>query len=217
MLLESVVAMIALATLIILTRLQALKLGDPNQIYAQGIAAFLDTVGISYEFAFNFALLAFATFVYDTLDVATRLGRYIFQELTGLKSKTGIALSTLATLLLPALCVTSKTKDAAGGVIPAWKVFWTVFGSSNQLLAAMTLLGLSVWLYRKKRAYQVTLIPAVFMTLVAILSLVLILKPWFVKGSGGTEPLVLTSIVLLVLSALLIVESAAIILKHRRA
>lgn len=217
MLLESVVAMIALATLMILAKPQVLKLGDPNQIYAQGIASFLDTIGIGYEFAFNFALLAFATFVYDTLDVATRLGRYIFQELTGLKGKTGIALSTLATLLLPALCVTSKTRDATGAVIPAWKVFWTIFGSSNQLLAAMTLLGLSVWLYRKKRAYQVTLIPAAFMTLVAILSLALILKPWFARGAGRAEPLVLTSIVLLVLSALLIAESAAIIVKHRRA
>ena len=220
MLLESVVAIIALGTLIILTRAQAEKLADPNQIYARGIATFLDTIGINYEFAFNFALLAFATFVYDTLDVATRLGRYIFQELTGLKNKAGIVLSTLATLCLPALCVTTKTRDAAGNVIPAWKVFWTVFGSSNQLLAAMTLLGLSVWLYRKKRPYPVTLIPAVFMTIVAVLSLVLILKPWLIRGISGAgisaEPLVLTSIVLLVLAGLLIIESAGIIIKHRR-
>ena len=220
MLLESVVALIALATLIILTKAQAQKLGDPNQIYAQGIATFLNAIGVNQEFAFNFALLAFATFVYDTLDVATRLGRYIFQELTGMKGFSGVVIATLATLILPFLCVTTKSLDASGNTIPAWKVFWTVFGSSNQLLAAMTLLGLSVWLYRKKGKYAVTLLPALFMTCVAILSLVLILKPWFTRALTGTgvstEPMILTSIVLLVLAGLLIAESTAIFIKRKR-
>jgi len=219
MLLESLVAMIALFTLVILPRSEALKLGDPNRVYAQGIAAFLDTIGINYQFALNFALLAFATFVYDTLDVATRLGRYIFQELTGLENKIGVFLSTIATLLLPAMCVTSKTKDATGVVIPAWKVFWTIFGSSNQLLAAMTLLGLSVWLHSKKKAYPVTLIPAAFMIVISILSLLLIFKPWFINSGSTTasSPLVLiTASILLVLSGLLIMESMGIIMKQRK-
>jgi carbon starvation protein len=220
MLLEAAVALIALATLLILTPAQAHKLGDPNQIYAQGIATFLSAIGINWEFAFNFALLAFATFVYDTLDVATRLGRYIFQELTGLKNAAGAIIATIATLILPLACVTTKTFDAYGNIIPAWKVFWTVFGSSNQLLAAMTLLGLSVWLYRKKSSFLITLLPAVFMSAIAVLSLLLILKPWAKSLFSGQvmaiNPMVLTSIILLVLAMLLIAETIHILIKRHR-
>src|SRR3989338_8170320 len=75
MLLESFVAVIALSTVMILTKGQVAELKDANQIYASGIATFLSTLGVSRELALNFALLAFATFVYDTLDVATRLDR----------------------------------------------------------------------------------------------------------------------------------------------
>lgn len=213
MLLESFVAIIALGTLLLLTSSQAQNLKDPSQIYANGIAEFLGSLGIKKEFALNFALLAFATFVYDTLDVATRLGRYIFQELTGLKGKYGAYAATFATLILPvtfiilpALIVTSKS----AGSIPIWKIFWTIFGASNQLLAALVLFGISVWLFKKKTKYYFALIPSIFMMIVATSSLFLILKPWLwdiiTKGKFIPDPLAITGITLLSLAILLILE-----------
>ena len=41
--------------------------------------------------------------------------------------------------------------DAAGNPVPAWRTFWSLFGASNQLLAALTLLGITVWLWRTRR------------------------------------------------------------------
>ncbi|MFA5094525.1 MAG: carbon starvation CstA family protein [Candidatus Omnitrophota bacterium] len=220
MLLESFVAITALGTLLLLTKTQAQGMGSPDQIYANGVATFLSSLGINREFALNFALLAFATFVYDTLDVATRLGRYIFQELTNIKGKVSLFVSAFATLLLPAFFVTSKLTDAQGNVIPAWSLFWTVFGSSNQLLAAMVLLGLSVWLFRRKRNYIVTLLPAVFMTFVALTSLSLVLKPWLARHVAENrifpEPLVITGLVLFLLSLMLIIEDTLIFIKGRK-
>jgi len=217
MLLESFVALIALSTLLIISTSQSQKLNDPNQIYANGIAVFLNSLGINREFALNFALLAFATFVYDTLDVATRLGRYVFQELIGWKGKAGSYLAAFLTLFLPGIALTRKIIDSQGNIVPAWRAFWTIFGSSNQLMAALTLLGLSVWLFRKKSKFFITLLPAVFMSLIAVLSLVFVLRPW-VKGMVlsrrlNLDPMAVTGCVLLVLAFLLLYESLKIFLK----
>jgi carbon starvation protein len=215
MLLESFVAVMALGTLLLLTTDQSKALGSPDQIFASGVATFLNSFGIHKEFALNFALLAFATFVYDTLDVATRLGRYIFEELTGWKNKLSPYIATFATLILPLLFLTRKITDANGNVIPGWKLFWTVFGSSNQLLAALVLFGLSLWLYKGRMKYKYVLLPSIFMIFVAVLSLLFILKPWVVKllsGQLSLDPVGLTCLVLILLTAFLITEGIKIFL-----
>jgi len=220
MLLESFVALIALATLIILTPSKVSVLKDPNQIYANGVAVFLNSLGINKDFAFNFALLAFATFVYDTLDVATRLGRYIFQELIGWKGHLSSLVATFATLILPVFMVTYKVVDGNGNVIPAWKVFWTVFGSSNQLLAAMVLLALSVWMFKKKMSFLVSLLPSLFMLIVAVFSLYFILNPWIAlmikENKFIASPMEITAGILLILSVFLVVESTGVFVKRKK-
>lgn len=216
MLLESFVAVMALGTLLLLTTDQMKALKDPNQIYANGIAVFLNCLGINKEFALQFALLAFATFVYDTLDVATRLGRYIFEELTGWKNKWSPYAASLITLILPLLFLTRKITDAQGNVIPGWKMFWTVFGSSNQLLAAMVLFGLSVWLYKIKMKFALTLIPSLFMIVVAVTSLFVIIKPWLIElisGHFSFNPIGITALVLFFLTFFLLAEGTAIFFK----
>jgi carbon starvation protein len=201
MLLESFVAIIALSTVLILGSGQFHKLKDPGMIYANGISVFLGSLGINREFALNFALLAFATFVFDTLDVATRLGRYIFEELTGWRGRAAPYLASLITLILPAFFVTRKMVDAQGNIIPAWQYFWTIFGASNQLLAAVVLLGLSIWLFKNKMKYIFTLLPALFMMIVAVISLFFILKTFTLN------PISITGLALLILAGMLIIEA----------
>ncbi len=209
MLLESFIAVMALGTLLLLTTDQAKVLKDPNQIYAHGIAAFFGGLGINQGFAINFALLAFATFVYDTLDVATRLGRYIFEELTGWKTKFSAYLATFATLVFPLWILTRPIVDADGNPIPGWRMFWTVFGASNQLLAALVLFGLSLWLFKRKMKYQITLLPSIFMLAISLLALYYLIKPWLLgalRGNIKADPIVITSVILYLLTFFLIVE-----------
>ncbi len=218
MLLESFVAVMALATLLLLTTEQIKGLKDPSQIFASGVATFLNNIGVNREFALNFALLAFATFVYDTLDVATRLGRYIFEELTGWRNALSPYIATLITLLLPLIFVTRKITDAGGNVIPGWKLFWTVFGSSNQLLAAIVLFGLSLWLYKIRLKFYITLLPSIFMMAVALLSLFLIIKPWLlnlISGKITADPIGLTSLILFALTIFLVFEGIKVFHKGR--
>lgn len=219
MLLESVVAIIALATLMVLGAAQVKELKDPNMIYASGIATFLNSLGINKGFALNFALLAFATFVYDTLDVATRLGRYIFEELAGLRNnRFSRYAASFITLLMPAIFLMQKIVDASGNVIPAWKVFWTVFGASNQLLAGFVLFVVSLWLFRHKMKYLHILIATIFMLATSMFSLILMVMPTvrrLASGFFGIGPVDITAFILLGLSALLIIEGAIIFLKER--
>ncbi|HLF17395.1 MAG TPA: carbon starvation CstA family protein [Candidatus Omnitrophota bacterium] len=219
MLMECFVAVMALSCLIILSTTQAQELKDPNQIFAHGVAAFISTLGINKEFALNFALLAFATFVYDTLDVATRLGRYIFEELTGWKNKWSPYVAAALTLVLPLWFLTRTFTDAQGNPIAGWKMFWTVFGSSNQLLAAMVLFGLAVWLFKLGQKFRVALLPSVFMIVVAVSSLFLIIRPWLGKilqGNFSADPVGLTCIALFILTGFLLIEGAVIFLKGKK-
>jgi carbon starvation protein len=214
MLLEGGVALLALATVMILLPGSEASKQPPNRVYAGGLASFMGVFGIPADKAVAFGLLAFATFVYDTLDVCTRLGRYIFQELTGLKGRLGGVLATLATLALPAVCVALVVHDANGNPIPVWRLFWTLFGASNQLLAAMTLLGLSVWLRALGKPVWVTAIPMAFMMAMTLWALSLLAAPlwgWLQGAPLGNPVEAVLSAVLMGLALLLLAEAVQIL------
>jgi len=159
MLLEGMVAVLSLSCVMRLTQSNPLvaevKAVKPNLVYAVGIGTFLETFHIPPQYAISFALMAFTTFVYDTLDVCTRLGRFIIQELTGWQDARGKWLGTILTAGVPVFFVTQTMTDIDGKVAPLWRVFWSLFGASNQLLAALTLLGVTTWLWRTRRAWWV--------------------------------------------------------------
>ncbi|MFA5008282.1 MAG: carbon starvation CstA family protein [Candidatus Omnitrophota bacterium] len=177
MLLEGLVAVLAIATVAMLPTANSLLASEPNLIYAHGIARYLGLVKIPYEAAFAFALLAFSTFVYDTLDVCTRLARYCLQELLGWTSKKGMYFAGIVSVLIPFLfLMTTKEKG--------YLVAWPIFGTSNQLLASFILLAVSVWLmHMGKKAYQ-AILPMIFMFVVTIWSVIELIIP-FVKSLFG--------------------------------
>jgi carbon starvation protein len=166
MLLEGVVALIALSTVMILSKDNELLKKSPNFVYASGLGAFMKLIGVSPAFGISFGLMAFTTFVYDTLDICVRLGRYIIQELTGWKGWFGRIFATVLTGGLPVFLMAITLQDAAGKPVAAWSVFWKTFGSSNQLLAALALIGMTIFLLntaKNKKAWMFTFFPAVFM------------------------------------------------------
>jgi carbon starvation protein len=208
MLLEAMVAIVSLCCVMLLPVDSSLTKASPNFIYANGIGAFLQSIGISRALGVSFALMAFNTFVYDTLDVCTRLGRFILQELTGWKSASGRWLGTLLTAGVPIFFVMNQTVDAKGNAIPVWRTFWSLFGASNQLLAALTLLGATVWLWKTRRAiwvFFVTGIPAIFMYVMSSWALTTIVQAKFSQGING-DPVAWIAVVLLVLAALMLLE-----------
>jgi len=216
MLLEAMVAIVSLCCVMMLSKDSKLLGADPNFIYANGIGTFLAKIHVSRTLGVAFALMAFNTFVYDTLDVCTRLGRFIIQELTGWKNWFGVWFGTLLTAGVPMIFVLQRITDPSGKTIPVWKVFWSLFGASNQLLAALTLLGVTVWLWRTRREVWVlfvTGLPAVFMYVMSAWALVTIVTEQFSK-SGKYDPVAWIAVVLLILAALMLAEGVAALLRR---
>lgn len=183
MLLEAFVALIALVTIVIVAK--GTPPAGPGKIYGDGIGRFL-TVLIGKDhllFAMTFGAMAFSTFVFDTLDVSTRLGRYILEELFNRRSRTASILATLGTLVPPAIFI-ATARAPAPSVRPAYMDFWTLFGTSNQLLAALTLLAVTVWLYREKRRIWYTALPMVFVMSITLWALFIQIRHAF--SSIGT-------------------------------
>jgi carbon starvation protein len=178
---------------------------------------FLEILGVPATLGVSFALMAFTTFVYDTLDVCTRLGRYIVQELTGLTHTVGGWLGTGLTAGVPLIFLLRPNLDANGIPVPAWKTFWNLFGASNQLLAALTLLGVTVWLWRTRReawVWLVTGVPTAFMYAMSTWALVGMTLPKFRSQAGlvlPADPVPWAGVVLLVLAAVMLVEAIRVI------
>jgi carbon starvation protein len=196
MLLEGFVAVIALATVMVASAGE-LAGKAPGAVYGVGLGRFLVAlIGEKYlVFATTFGAMAFSTFVFDTLDVSTRLGRYILQELVGAKGRVAAVVATALTCGVPLGFVLL----AGSG---AWKSFWTLFGTSNQLLAALSLLGICVWLKKMGRGYLWALLPMGFVGSVTVASLVLQVRDAFLSPEATPVARVngVVSVVLLVLA-----------------
>jgi carbon starvation protein len=181
MLAEGFVALIALVTIMIATQITTPegKPMSPGIIYGNGIGEFMTLlIGKRHlGFAVTFGAMAFSTFVFDTLDVCTRLGRYILQELFKWPGRMGAVAGTLITMALPVVILFLAQE---GG----WQKFWTLFGASNQLLAALTLLSITVWLHQARKRVWFTLIPMIFVLTITLWSLGGIAIGGFQKAEG---------------------------------
>jgi carbon starvation protein len=210
MLLEAMVAIVSLACVMMLAKnAPLLQKPAPNFIYAHGMGSFLGVIGIPVAFGVSFGLLAFTTFVYDTLDVCTRLGRYIIQELVGWRDAKGRWLGTGLTAGVPLFFLLQTRFDAQGAVVPVWRTFWALFGASNQLLAALTLLGVTVWLWRTQRArwvWLVTGVPTVWMYVMSVWALGIMIRNGFAQRVPG-DPVPWVGLVLVGLALLMLVEA----------
>jgi carbon starvation protein len=213
MLAEGFVALIALVTVMIAAP-GSLEGLSPGTIYGNGIGEFL-TLLIGRErlpFAVTFGAMAFSTFVFDTLDVCMRLGRYIVQELAGWRGRAGALAGTLATVALPAYFVLLAPKGS-------WVKFWTLFGASNQLLAALTLLAISVWLRQARQRIGFTLIPMAFVLTITLWALGKLVAANLAASRGFDFELVnaLAASALIGLALYLVVTALARLRAERRA
>ncbi|MEO6436834.1 MAG: carbon starvation CstA family protein, partial [Tepidisphaeraceae bacterium] len=210
MLLEAMVAVFALSCVMVLA--PGTKAGSPDAVYARGIGNFMNLCGVPMYFAISFGLLAFSSFVFDTMDVCTRLGRYVLQEMTGLKGLAGGAVATVMTLAGPSLYLWFSPPGS-------FKLFWVIFGTSNQLLAALTLVGVSVWLWRTGRPVWFALAPAMFMVLSTATALFLnfnLFRKQYLKTPAG--PVLVNmciAAVLFLLGGLVVFEALRVWRKYR--
>ena len=212
MLAEAFVALIAMVTVMIVAQKDLVGL-KPGTIYGNGVGNFLTLIiGEKYRnLAITFGAMAFSTFVFDTVDVSTRLGRYIVQELFRWPTRFGAWVGTLLTVALPLYFIAFAPPGS-------WVKFWTLFGASNQLLAALTLLSITVWLHQRRQQVAFTLLPMLFVLVTTLYALVKLTIANFSGASSDPVAMVngITSAALIAL-ALYLVSRAIVRVRADRA
>jgi carbon starvation protein len=211
MLAEGFVALIALTTIMIAAP-NAIQGLAPGTIYGNGIGQFL-TILIGQDqlaFAVTFGAMAFSTFVFDTLDVSMRLGRYLLQELFAWRGRASAFVATLATVAIPCYFIAFGEKGT-------WLKFWTLFGASNQLLAALSLLVITVWLHQARRRIAFTLWPMLFVLTITLWSLTKLLIA-NLRAAHGVDIAFINAVsaAALTLLALFLVASALVKVREGR-
>lgn len=153
-----------------------------------------------------------ALFAGTTMDSGVRLQRYIIQEWGDIYNIALFKKGVFATLLAVTCCL--LLAFGAGGASGAGGLsIWPLFGSTNQILAGMTLLVLSVMLIKMGRPARYTIIPMVFVLITSCWAAILKLMEFWVAGNWL---LVTIDIIVLVTSFMVILEAVSVIAKFRK-
>ena len=204
MLVESLLALLALITVMHLTPgdySRTLFHSGPVAIFSQGIGTLLTSLGIDMAHGTNFAALAVSAFVLTTLDTATRLCRFAFQEFFAPRKGGRPSILCRNRFIGTAVTVGAAAALAFSG---KWKAMWPIFGAANQLLAALALLAISLWLRHRGLKSTFLRIPMVIMFAITLSALGAIV---YYNAIAANYALAAVGVALLILSLILVAEA----------
>jgi len=177
MLIEGLLAVVSVITIAYVAKGE----GTPVQIFANGVGTFMTSFGVPMEFGVNFTSLAISAFALTSLDTATRLARFIFQEAF---TKEGSGEKESKNILTNRYVSTAITVAIAGWLgFGGYSAIWPIFGSANQLLAALALIALAVALKEMGKTYQMIVVPMIFMFIVTITALGFLINTHLTSGN----------------------------------
>jgi carbon starvation protein len=201
--------------------------------FVVGSGNFLEGLGIDATFARALMGVLVASFAGTTLDTATRLQRYVVQELAGtllwkaggprqasplnplrwLTTPHGATLFAVSSAFLLALMPAPGkpwTYDTLG---TGGLILWPLFGATNQLLAGLSLIVICFYLHRRGLPTWMVAVPAVFMLVMPAWALLYDMQRW---AAAGNWMLVVVAAVMLLLEAWMVVEAVLLWPRVRR-
>ncbi|MBI5730286.1 MAG: carbon starvation protein A [Ignavibacteriales bacterium] len=214
MLIEGILAVLSLLSVASLDQehfLQLLNTKGAVTAFSTGIANFMHNIpflGIQTDHAVNFAALAVSAFALTSLDTATRLARYSFQEYFEVKEKKEQSALVKNRYIATGITVLFGAALTFSGQS---MTLWPLFGSANQMLAAIALLALTVWISHLKLNYSFTLIPMIFMFAVTLTALVTFI---YSNLSKQNFTLSLIALLLFVLAVILAYQAYQVLRKN---
>ncbi len=173
MLIESLLAVVALVTAAMLVpgKYDSQIHEGAVHVFAGGIARFVDAAGGSFAFGLTFASVAVAEFALTSLDTATRIARFAFQELLQVPGEARGSVASLRRLFSRNRFLATTVTVFFGGWLAlsgGERTIWPIFGAANQLLAALAFLAAFVWLVHRGRKAGFLAVPTVFMFFVTL-------------------------------------------------
>ena len=159
--------------------------------------------GLSREFAATLLAVMAVLFAGTTMDAGVRLQRYIVQEWGTIYNIPFLQNGYIATFIAVAACLAlafgAGGADGQGGML-----IWPLFGTTNQLLAGLTLLVISIMLVKLRRRYVFTLVPMIFVTTMSFLAALYQLWNLFTSGQyllGALDLLIVVAAIFVMLEA----------------
>ncbi|CAA0330847.1 Carbon starvation protein A homolog [Alteromonas infernus] len=168
--------------------------------------------GLPVDFSSTILAVMVVLFAGTTMDSGVRLQRYIIQEWGDIYSIKALRNGVVATLLAVGCCLLLAF-GAGGASGSGGMIIWPLFGSTNQILASLTLLVISVMLIKLGRPARYTLIPMVFVLIMAFFAGLIKLKEYYVEGN---YLLVFLDAVVLVVSVLVMLEAFSVVSKLKK-
>ena len=227
MLLECVLAVITLVA--IAYARQTGHTAGATDIFAGGVAGMASQIAGGNQSLFNILytllVLTYSAFCLTSLDTATRLARFMFQEfwIDGTKGETPENVTGVKKVMANPYIATGIT--VVLGILlglNGYAKIWALFGSANQLLAALGLLAVATWLGNVGKDNKMFLIPMAFMLCVTIASL--LINSWqqfnvILAGGADWGPYVqvVLGLMLVILAVVLAIEGVTTIAKQKKA
>jgi len=186
-------------------------LGNNIGAFISGTSRFLEGLGVPLPVASTFIAVVVVSFALTTLDSATRLLRYNIAEISETVRVPVLGNRYLASILAIAAIGLFAFYEVNG--VAAGLVLWQLFGTTNQLMAGLALLAVTLYLLQRGKPIIYTAVPMFFMLVSAMAAMVSKLRDfwnardWLLLGTGG---------VLFVIAIWLSVEAIVAVRRYRR-
>ena len=191
------------------------SLGTQVGVFITGAAQFIEKLGVTdHRLATAFIAVVVVSFALTTLDSATRLLRFNISEI-GETLRFRFLDNRFISSFLAVGVIAFFAFYKIGGR-PAGLALWRLFGTTNQLLAGLALLAVTLYLVQRGKSPWFTGVPMLFMAVTTILAMFSNLRDfWAQRGEGG-GPLFAVGLILLVLAIWLMIEGVVALVRFRR-
>ncbi|MFL3024587.1 MAG: carbon starvation protein A [Candidatus Neomarinimicrobiota bacterium] len=184
--------------------------------FVLGGGALLESLGIPVKMANTIMAVLVISFAATTLDTATRIQRFILNEfglVTKVKFLSNRYFATVIAIV-PAIMLAfwNLSEPGTGTVRQAGWVLWPIFGASNQMLGALTLMVLTLYYWQKKKPILSLLLPMLFILVLTFSALIVNA----IKFSGENSLLFILTLLLIILILWMVYEGINKVLEIRR-
>lgn len=186
-------------------------LGSKMGAFIEGCTRFVSTLGIPEQSARTLIAVVVVSFALTTLDSATRLLRYNLEEIgetIRLRPLSNRYLSSTLAVAAIAFFAFYKIDGKAAGL-----ALWQLFGSTNQLLAGLALLVVSLYLIERRRPSFPYLLPMLFMMVTTLVAMTAKLRAYWIQGE---LVLLIVGGAIAAIAVWLVVEAIIAVRRYRR-
>jgi carbon starvation protein len=190
---------------------QAAGLPQKLGVFIQGTGNFIHQLGVPLDFAMAFISVVVVAFAMTSVDTGARLLRFNVEEIShtlGIPQLANRYLSTAIAVVAIGFFAFFKVDGK-----PAGLMLWTLFGTTNQILAALTLLTVTIYLYRKRKPILYTLLPMILVLTATVSGMLIgiwhaVVREQWMVASVGT--------LIFVLAAWVVAEGVLVAWRFRR-